>query len=82
MAFANFWSQAYLQQAGWQQEIDFWNSEIRYLIQANYYRDINKSGKFIAYFWLIDLPHDWKSRVCGLKTSKQVLAIANYMRCV
>ncbi|WP_414545616.1 hypothetical protein [Nostoc sp. CCY0012] len=54
-AFANFWSQAYLQQAGWQQEIDFWNSEIRPLIQANYYRDINKYGKFIDYFWLIDL---------------------------
>lgn len=55
-AFATFWSQAYLEKAGWQQEINFWNTEITPLIQANYYRDINRYGKFIDYFWLIDLP--------------------------
>ncbi len=55
-AFAKFWHPDYLQQAGWREEIEFWNSEIRPLIQANYYRDINIYGKFIDYFWLMDLP--------------------------
>ncbi|TVP62016.1 MAG: hypothetical protein EA343_12455 [Nodularia sp. (in: Bacteria)] len=55
-AFAQFWNLDYLENAGWQQEIGFWNSDIRPLIKANYYRDINRFGKFIDYFWLIDLP--------------------------
>ena len=55
-ALSRFWHPDYLEDAGWQQEIGFWNSEIRPLIEANYYRDINRFGKFIDYFWLIDLP--------------------------
>lgn len=55
-AFEQFWHPDYLEKAGWRTEIGFWNSEIRPLIQANYYRDINRYGKFIDYFWLIDLP--------------------------
>lgn len=55
-AFTQFWNADYLETAGWRQEIDFWNSEIYPLIAANYYRDINKYGKFIDHFWLIDLP--------------------------
>lgn len=55
-AFATFWSPAYLSQAGWQQELTFFNTQIQPLIQTNYYRDINRLGKFVDYFWLIDLP--------------------------
>jgi hypothetical protein len=54
--FAIFWSQDYLSQAGWQQEIQFFNTHTRPLLQTNYYRGIEESGKFIDYFWLIDLP--------------------------
>jgi hypothetical protein len=54
-AFTTFWSSAYLQSRGWQQEINFWNSQIRPLIQTNFYRDINRFGKFVDYFWLLDL---------------------------
>ncbi|MEA5570897.1 hypothetical protein [Calothrix sp. UHCC 0171] len=55
-AFNNFWSQAYLSQAGWQSEINFFNSQAKPLIDSNYYRDIGKFGNFINRFWLIDLP--------------------------
>lgn len=54
-AFAAFWSQPYLSQAGWQQEINFFNIHIRPLIQTNYYRGIGTNGKFIDNFWRIDL---------------------------
>lgn len=55
-AFTIFWSQAYLSQMGWQSEINFFNSQIRPLINSNYYRDIGRFGNFINRFWLIDLP--------------------------
>lgn len=55
-AFASFWSQEYLTHAGWQQEINFFDIYTRPLLQNNYYRNIGENGKFIDYFWLIDLP--------------------------
>ena len=55
-AFATFWSQAYLSQAGWDREINFFNTNIRPLIVTNYYRGIGINGKFINKFALIDLP--------------------------
>lgn len=55
-AFNSFWSQAHLSQAGWQQEINFFNTQIRPLIQTNYYRGIGTNGKFIDRFWQLDLP--------------------------
>lgn len=55
-AFATFWSEPYLSQTNWQQEINFFNTHIRPLIQTNYYRGIGITGKFIDNFWLIDLP--------------------------
>jgi len=55
-AFATFWSQPYLAQAGWQQEIEFWNTQIRPFIQTNYYRGVGRFGTGIDYFWLLDLP--------------------------
>ena len=55
-AFATFWSSAYLNDAGWQNEISFFDSEIKPLIATNYYRDLGRFGKFVDDFWLIDLP--------------------------
>lgn len=55
-AFTIFWSQAYLSQQSWQSEINFFNSQIRPLIQSNYYRDSVKFGNFVNNFWVIDLP--------------------------
>ncbi|NDJ23483.1 hypothetical protein GS682_17940 [Nostoc sp. B(2019)] len=55
-AFSRFWSQAYLSQQSWQSEINFFNSQIRPLIQSNYYRDSGKFGNFVNNFWVIDLP--------------------------
>lgn len=55
-AFARFWSQAYLAESGWQPEIAFFNTQVRPLIQTNYYRSLGTNSKFIDYFWLIDLP--------------------------
>lgn len=54
--FNVFWSSAYLDRAGWQTEIDFFNRKIKPLIATNYYRDLDRFGKFVNYFWLIDLP--------------------------
>ena len=55
-AFATFWSPVYLDRADWQEEINFFDSEIKPLIATNYYRDLGRFGKFVDYFWLIDLP--------------------------
>ena len=55
-AFDTFWSQAYLIQAGWERELDFFTTNLQPLIETNYYRGINTQGKFIDRFWLIDLP--------------------------
>ncbi len=55
-AFVTFWSPDYLQSTGWLQELNFWDNQIRPLIQTNYYRDISKFAKNIDYFWLLDLP--------------------------
>jgi hypothetical protein len=55
-SFATFWSQPYLSQNGWDQEISFFNQRIRPLIASNYYRQIGENGEFVDNFWIIDLP--------------------------
>lgn len=55
-AFATFWSQEYLSQHGWSQEINFFNQKIRPSIASNYYRKIGENGEFLDDFWIIDLP--------------------------
>ncbi|MCX7595670.1 MAG: hypothetical protein N2235_18310 [Fischerella sp.] len=55
-AFTDFWSQEYLLQNGWTEEIIFFNQQIRPLIATNYFRQIGENGKFIDDFWKIDLP--------------------------
>ena len=55
-SFATFWSQAYLSQNGWDQQISFFNQSIRPLIDSNYFRQIGENGDFVDNFWIIDLP--------------------------
>lgn len=54
-AFGIFWSQARLTQVGWPQELAFFNTEIRPLIETNYFRRIGENGEFVDQFWQIDL---------------------------
>jgi hypothetical protein len=54
-SFLTFWSQDYLE-TNWQEEIAFWDTEIRPLIETNYYRRSDRFGRYVDYFWLIDLP--------------------------
>jgi hypothetical protein len=55
-SFATFWSQPYLSQNGWDQQISFFNESIRPLIASNYFRQIGENGEFVDNFWIIDLP--------------------------
>lgn len=54
-AFTEFWSEDYLIEAGWRNEISFFNSEIRPLMETNYFRGIGIDGNPIDQFWLIDI---------------------------
>jgi hypothetical protein len=56
-AFREFWSQANFTAKDPQNELEFFNEEIRPLIEANYYRPIGETGDFVDYFGLlIDFP--------------------------
>jgi hypothetical protein len=56
MGYARFWSQEYLSQVDWQTELEFFDTELRPLIAANYYRELQPYGRFVDRFWIIDLP--------------------------
>ncbi|HEY9702517.1 MAG TPA: hypothetical protein V6C58_08730, partial [Allocoleopsis sp.] len=55
-SFQIFWSESYLSQYGWTEEIKFFNQKIKPLIETNYFRHYAENGEFIDKFWLIDLP--------------------------
>ena len=55
-SFKIFWSESYLSQYGWTEEIKFFNQKIKPLIETNYFRHYAENGEFIDKFWLIDLP--------------------------
>ncbi|MEA5616761.1 hypothetical protein VB711_02745 [Cronbergia sp. UHCC 0137] len=55
-AFNTFWSQSYLSERGWNQEIRFFNQQIAPWIATNYYRKIGENGELVDNFWIIDLP--------------------------
>ncbi len=55
-SFSRFWSPEYLSPQRWNQEIDFFNREIRPLIATNYFRRMGENGELVDNFWLIDLP--------------------------
>ncbi|HIK28612.1 MAG TPA: hypothetical protein IGR89_11180 [Oscillatoriaceae cyanobacterium M7585_C2015_266] len=53
-SFRVFWSEKHLRQAGWEEEIRFFERDIQPLIASNYYRGIGEDGEFINRFWEID----------------------------
>jgi hypothetical protein len=55
-AFDIFWSQDHLSDAGLQEELAFFNSQIQPLIATNYFRHTGENGELADYFWIIDLP--------------------------
>jgi hypothetical protein len=54
-AFTTFWSQDYLNKAGWDREIQFFDRTIKPLIVTNYYRRLDESGNYVDNFWQIDI---------------------------
>ncbi len=55
LAFKSFWTVEHLNR-DLTQELDFFNQEIRPLVNTNYYRPIGENGKFVDYYGLIDFP--------------------------
>ncbi len=53
-AFQEFWSVAYLDEAGWEESIDYFDSEIRPLMETNYFRSIGENGSPTDDFWKLD----------------------------
>ena len=54
-SFALFWSQPHLSQAGFIEEMNFFDSQLRRLIETNYFRQINETGDFVDRFFLLDI---------------------------
>ena len=54
-SFEEFFSAEYLT-VNTQEKLDFFNTEIRPLIETNYYRPYSETGGFVDYFGLIDFP--------------------------
>ncbi|WOD38244.1 hypothetical protein [Nodosilinea sp. E11] len=63
-AFTEFWEVAHLGQAGFPTEIAFFNSEIRPLMETNFFRHIAVHGGFKDRFWRIDI---WFNLLFGLE---------------
>jgi len=53
-AFKTFWSQDYLRENGILEQFNFFETEIRPLIETNYYRPIGETGQPVDYFWRLD----------------------------
>ncbi|HZG40681.1 MAG TPA: hypothetical protein VEZ50_18550, partial [Nodosilinea sp.] len=54
-SLTTFWSVPHLSQADFPQEIAFFNSEVRPLVETNFFRRIAVHGGFVDLFWRIDL---------------------------
>jgi hypothetical protein len=55
-AFNTFWSRKYLEEKGSRQELNFFEQEIKPLIETNYYRPVGENGEPINNFGLLDFP--------------------------
>jgi hypothetical protein len=55
-AFDTFWSEDYLTEQGWTQEITYFNEDIVPLFETNYFRGIGENGQPADYFfWKLDI---------------------------
>ena len=55
-AFSIFWSREYLTQKGVRQELNFFDRDIKPLMETNYFRPVGENSEFVDNFGLIDLP--------------------------
>ncbi|ACK68333.1 conserved hypothetical protein [Rippkaea orientalis PCC 8801] len=55
-AFTIFWTQENFQKNGLRHELDFFDEQIRPLIETNYFRPVGENGEPVNNFGLIDLP--------------------------
>ena len=55
-AFDRFWSVSHLRREGWQDELQFFNDEIRFPMQTNYFRKTGEDGNPADFFSIIDTP--------------------------
>lgn len=72
-AFNTFWSQDYFDDKSYTQEIAFFNSEIKPLMETNYFRRIDFDGAPLDWFWKIDV---WFIGIFGI----ELLARSFYLR--
>lgn len=54
-ALLKFWSWSYLNQSGWQSELAYFDRAIRPLLEHNYRRALDETGRPVDRFWQIDL---------------------------
>lgn len=54
-SFQIFWSLENFQANGWENELAFFNEEIRFSMQTNYFRHYGIANEYINRFWLIDI---------------------------
>ena len=55
-AFYRFWSREYLRKKGFRQEMNFFDREIKPLMETNYYRPVGENGEPVDNFGLLDFP--------------------------
>ena len=55
-AFDVFWSRSYLNKAGYREQLNFFDEQIKPLIATNYFRAIGENGKPVNNFGLLDFP--------------------------
>lgn len=55
-SFRTFWSKENLMAHGWEKELDFFDREIRFLLESNYFRHLGANSNWLDRFWLLDLP--------------------------
>ncbi len=56
IAFSQFWTAENFSARRRADDLDFFNREIRPLIETNYFRGIGENGEFTDRFWRLDLP--------------------------
>jgi hypothetical protein len=71
-AFRAFWSLNHLQKAGFEQELAYFDRQIRPLVALNYFRETGEDGSFIDNFWWIDLGF---VGIFGIDLSSRLLAL-------
>jgi len=55
-AFDTFWNIDYLRDQTWTRELRFFDREIRFQLQSNYFRSIGEDGRPADYFGILDTP--------------------------